>query len=931
MSRSLLHGYFGYDFFISYAWSDSRELAVRLSGQLKSKKYDVFLDDVEMAGGIPLSRSIRKALRRTTVLIVIVSRDAIDSEFVLKEAELFDASGKTILPVNFDYLLDDLSPDHPLSLHLLDRIRLNVRTQSQTEEISDKITGYVEKTYNFVKRQRVRQISLSSVILLLCLLTTASIFGFLEQRNQTRIAESRRLTAEAQLVIQRKPYEAMHLAIKSLALNESVQSKRILLEGIDRLPKHRWRYTFDMEEIEDDTLRAPIVFLSDKDVIAVRSGKAGATLLNAEDGSSTGEFGFENFPPLAVDRNNDWPLARSSSGRYMLLKQSDHKASVFDLTQADSIRTLEMRIDERLIWALSDHGDYVGTLDKQGKFKLIDTATNSLIVDRQLLPLFGFSPYVLAIDAEREIVGAGYLLDTEEDDIASRVVSVWPWNDSKIIEERRGFESTIFGLYFSPSVDDKKLAIITTERLQIIFIDETKQDVIKRDAGSVDIVRYSPNGDLLGVGNTHMDGVRLLDTATGNTLAETFAYTVLEDFAFSYNGQTLFTSGIVEEPDQWFNSIDAWELDHAQGVFHHRTSTRNDPYAMAFHPGGKQIAISQYAENGNVLLINRNNSSDKKIIYPPPSDSDDYDYGSVVSYTNSGQNLIAMWSSRSSVKWDTENGQIIDHQVEPQRPVAEYLRQAGNLAVGIQGKRAVAGRAIEVWNPQTDQTIFKQSLSKKGRVVYSIDQSGRYLIWMLETDENQSNWQIFLKDLNLGDSVEQIIIKKKLDTSTVSALAYSGAANELLMVTDNANDIGAKSYTEILTFGISIKSNLVRIFSTEAPDFTLLHSKVISTPITELMLLPNNQHFAVLTDDSVDLYVVDEIEMSASLPIVSSGFRSINGRHLFVSDNSDLVGFVSGGDPYIQFWHWKPVDLIKIICNRLVDKNNCQLQGQGIN
>src|SRR5215469_15673913 len=75
--------FFGYDAFISYAAED-RTLAIAVEKLLTLGRYRVFRDDSGLDTGVPLDRLLG-AVRRSTMLTVLVSKHSMKSAWVHKE------------------------------------------------------------------------------------------------------------------------------------------------------------------------------------------------------------------------------------------------------------------------------------------------------------------------------------------------------------------------------------------------------------------------------------------------------------------------------------------------------------------------------------------------------------------------------------------------------------------------------------------------------------------------------------------------------------------------------------------------------------------------------------------------------------------------------------------------------------------------------
>lgn len=83
--------------FISYARADGSEIANLLNGRL-SLKHDVFLDTVDIPGGAEWEKLIAREIRRSRLMIVVVTPAVHKSKYVYQEFEQADRKGKIIVP-----------------------------------------------------------------------------------------------------------------------------------------------------------------------------------------------------------------------------------------------------------------------------------------------------------------------------------------------------------------------------------------------------------------------------------------------------------------------------------------------------------------------------------------------------------------------------------------------------------------------------------------------------------------------------------------------------------------------------------------------------------------------------------------------------------------------------------------------------------------
>jgi hypothetical protein len=121
------------DIFISYAHADTA-FAKRLARGLTREGVTGFLDQADIAAGAPWGDAVRNALETSKTLVLVLSKSALASNYVLAELGAAEALGKPIIVVKL--------PDEPLPKPLppfLDRRQI-LRTDGLSEgEIAAKV------------------------------------------------------------------------------------------------------------------------------------------------------------------------------------------------------------------------------------------------------------------------------------------------------------------------------------------------------------------------------------------------------------------------------------------------------------------------------------------------------------------------------------------------------------------------------------------------------------------------------------------------------------------------------------------------------------------------------------------------------------------------------------------------------------------------
>src|SRR5262245_32264446 len=105
----LLRYFFGEDVFISYTRADAITYAAGLANELMRRDFSCFLDQWVTPPGRELPKPLRRALNRTTGLVLVGTEGATQSAAVENEIRTFRSTGRMIIPISFDGALERAS------------------------------------------------------------------------------------------------------------------------------------------------------------------------------------------------------------------------------------------------------------------------------------------------------------------------------------------------------------------------------------------------------------------------------------------------------------------------------------------------------------------------------------------------------------------------------------------------------------------------------------------------------------------------------------------------------------------------------------------------------------------------------------------------------------------------------------------------------
>jgi hypothetical protein len=205
---------FGYDYFISYAWSDGRAYAAALTRELEGMGFECFLDSEDYAKGDNWRMAGRRAIRKTARLILVGSPGALDSEPVLREFEAFEHTGRLVVPIDFGGSLFPAERTAPLFQHLQPET-LAIREASDRLAAGPSLEALKELRASFdlqrQDRKRIRWLVATAVVLAVLLVASVvASAGFVRQLDQARRNLAVAMGNEASRMVQQRRWLAVH-------------------------------------------------------------------------------------------------------------------------------------------------------------------------------------------------------------------------------------------------------------------------------------------------------------------------------------------------------------------------------------------------------------------------------------------------------------------------------------------------------------------------------------------------------------------------------------------------------------------------------------------------------------------------------------------------------------------------------------------------
>ena len=223
--QRMTDAFFGYDFFISYAHMDGSAYARGLAQRLEDYGFECFFDTDDYETGDDWKKVGAWALRRTTRLVLIGSPNALQSPAVLREVQIFTASGKRIIPIDFGGSLSQIEKGRTCSalLGLIPAEVLQIKEETRllgqgpSDDAVKKIARTFQATRQSVKRRRWLQ---GLAVVLLALLVWAGVEWSIAQKERN---EANRQLSEVSWRLARRREAAISLLLPNQ------RSKRLII------------------------------------------------------------------------------------------------------------------------------------------------------------------------------------------------------------------------------------------------------------------------------------------------------------------------------------------------------------------------------------------------------------------------------------------------------------------------------------------------------------------------------------------------------------------------------------------------------------------------------------------------------------------------------------------------------------------------------
>lgn len=148
---------FGYDFFISYCWADGRTYAAELHNKLCLLGFRCFLDSSDYAKGDHWRNQGKRALNKTSRLILVGTPKSVYSEPVNNELRIFTDLNRRIIPIDVNGSLSELDENDGCGKYLdADILRIPELQSALMSGPSESVIADIVSSFNLTRQDKKR-------------------------------------------------------------------------------------------------------------------------------------------------------------------------------------------------------------------------------------------------------------------------------------------------------------------------------------------------------------------------------------------------------------------------------------------------------------------------------------------------------------------------------------------------------------------------------------------------------------------------------------------------------------------------------------------------------------------------------------------------------------------------------------------------------
>ncbi|MEM7406277.1 MAG: TIR domain-containing protein [Pseudomonadota bacterium] len=237
--QRLVETLYGFDVFISYRWADGKAYADALYGRLVAADPPIrcFIDRNEYRAGDDLDAETVRRVRLSTALVVVATTGAIESPWVRKEIEAFEANpGRSgpLIPIAFKAVALDIEPDHPLAA-FHEKYKYAEQPGGPDAPVDEQVVREIVEGFQFRRRDKTRltvaySVAVCLIALAVALAGAAVWLNASLDESRANLALSELRSAQSQLSLGRVNAAARHVTA-SLAARDTLAARQLLLEN----------------------------------------------------------------------------------------------------------------------------------------------------------------------------------------------------------------------------------------------------------------------------------------------------------------------------------------------------------------------------------------------------------------------------------------------------------------------------------------------------------------------------------------------------------------------------------------------------------------------------------------------------------------------------------------------------------------------------
>lgn len=709
---------FGEDIFISYARADGAPYAIALANELASRKYSCTFDQWGTDPGAELPERLKRALRRSSVLVLISTKSATKSSAVQTEIETFLKTRREIIPITLDGTIKDA-----IWWPLINGLYVTAEKEQATGDLANPshvVINRIEQTFGFYKKDKRLRITTAITLCVLLVLLCSGLFAgvYAERRaveasthaqeaNRNRqIAYTQQLAGQASRLSLRQYDLALLLNLESYNIGSRLDARtEVSLRGsLMRLLTQSPNIVCYLQGQTDESWS--LAFSPDGKILA--SGQFGGTIRLWDVNSQ------QPLPSPSAIGSSISSLAFSPEGKLLAYGSIDGKISLWDITSNQSQHPTKELVE-------------TPETDSDGKRLVRSITALAFSPDNRLLA----SGSCGKRDGRDESLG---------NDCVEGEVHLWDLSTGRQILSLRGLESDITSAVFTN--DGKELASASRSGVILWNLTTHKAQKLALNQGSVEVknLRFTSSGALLAVG-VRDETIIVWDISSGQMSGRpmTGFDGNIRSAALSPDGRSLATG--VDN-----NNIILWDLSVSERLARRLGLHKYSIRGLSISPDSKILAAAGGTDDDVTLW----DIYQDRQIYPTIKGYG----GRGLVFGPDGKLLAFPGRNNRVIMWDVGTGQTIALSLKENQDAWRVVFNPDGQTLSA----ACNDGTINVWNIRTQQLLHSLaavSAQRKGgsvpaySVAYSPDakllaagyQDGTIILWDLQTYQESGELQ----------------------------------------------------------------------------------------------------------------------------------------------------------------------------------------------